>query len=157
MQAFNMGESVSAVELNAELHRINQHIRSLASLHDLLTQEVRGEADIDSISLKSALEKLIPMVQMASGERQITTYAEDARLSLKKGSSFAMLVNELISNAIKHGQGEISVSLTREGEKLRLEVSDNGPGFPEGFDPRKAANTGLDLIESMGRYDLRGE
>ena len=38
-----------------------------------------------------------------------------------------------------------------------LEICDEGPGFPPGFDSRTAANTGLELIDSTARWDLRGE
>lgn len=64
------------------------------------------------------------------------------------------------SHAIKHGRGDIEVSLTvvsadnrAESRTARPEVSDNGPGFPPDFDPKRAAHTGLELIESMGRWD----
>ena len=42
------------------------------------------------------------------------------------------------------------------GPTARLEVCDNGRGFPPGFDVRTAAHTGLELIESLSRWDLRG-
>ncbi|MGC4043111.1 MAG: ATP-binding protein [Armatimonas sp.] len=38
-----------------------------------------------------------------------------------------------------------------------LEVCDDGPGFPAAFDPRRSSNTGLELIESLGVWDLGGE
>jgi two-component sensor histidine kinase len=38
-----------------------------------------------------------------------------------------------------------------------LEVCDDGSGFPPGFDPAKSANLGLNLIEQMSRWDLRGQ
>ena len=34
---------------------------------------------------------------------------------------------------------------------------DDGEGFPADFDPRKAANTGLELVDSLTRIDLRGQ
>ncbi len=76
-----------------------------------------------------------------------------------------LLVNELVSNALKHGKGDIEVTLsllpaTQEaGERriARLEVCDDGPGFPPDFDPNRATSTGLGLIESLGCWDLRGQ
>ena len=55
-------------------------------------------------------------------------------------------------------KSDVSVTLTLLPEHTaRLEVCDDGPGFPPGFDPLKSANTGIELIESMGRWDLCGE
>jgi two-component sensor histidine kinase len=67
-----------------------------------------------------------------------------------------VLVNELVSNALKHGQGEIEVSLAVVNNRVKLAVCDEGPGFSASFDPNKTRNTGLELIESVGRYDLLG-
>ena len=41
--------------------------------------------------------------------------------------------------------------------RVRLKVRDDGPGFPPDFDPLISANTGLELIESLGNWDLGGE
>ena len=69
----------------------------------------------------------------------------------------ALLVNEMVSNAVKHGNGTIQVNLKSRNGTATLEVLDDGPGFPAGFDPEKESNTGLDLILNLGRWDLGGE
>ena len=146
-------QTVSVVEMK----RIGQHIRTLASLHDLLTLDSKTRMDLDRISLKAALEKLIPMLQATSGERNISLRADEMTIALKHAGSFSLLVNELVSNGLKHGKGEVQVVLTLlPGPTARLEVCDDGPGFPADFNPEIAANTGLELIDSIGRWDLRG-
>ena len=66
-------------------------------------------------------------------------------------------MSELVSNAVKHAAGEVMLTLSREGGAVCVEVCDDGPGFPENFDPMAAANTGLELVESFARFDLDGE
>jgi PAS domain S-box-containing protein len=150
--------ATGAMVPSTELKRIGNHIRTLAALHDLMTVDSHMESGRDIVSLKAALETLVPMLQATSGGRTIRLSAEEMTISLKLGGSFTLLVNELVSNALKHGKGEITVALTRlPGSLARLAVSDQGPGFPPDFDPLTAANTGLELIESMGRWDLHGE
>ena len=68
-----------------------------------------------------------------------------------------MIVNELVSNAVKHGKGDIEVTLRHADKRATLEVCDDGPGFAPDFVAETAANTGLELIENIARYDLRGE
>ena len=143
-----------------DLKRIGQHIRTLASLHDLMTidSKLGADAGLDTVSLKAALGKLVPILQATSGGRKISLHAEEMTISLKQGSSFMLLVNELVSNALKHGKGEVKVALILvTNQEACLEVSDDGPGFPLGFDPQRSANTGLELIETMGCWDLHGE
>jgi PAS domain S-box-containing protein len=140
----------------AALARIGQHTRSLAAVHDLLTQEAKADGSTDSISTQATLDKLIPLLQATTGGRRITYMVEDFRLPVREGASLALLISELISNAVKHGRLDIELTLTRRGDSALLEVYDDGPGFPPDFDWREAANTGMELIDSTGRHDLHG-
>ena len=140
------------------LMRVGQHTRALALLHDLLTSEAKGDAEMDTVSSSAAINKLIPIVQATSGDRQIHYgNVADVPLPVKIGASLALLVNELLSNAVKHGKGHIDLELTTQEDTITLEVCDDGPGFPHGFNSITAANTGLELVESIGRWDLGGQ
>ena len=152
-----MQEGAEQVPASA-LARVGQHARALALLHDLLTWEAKGEAEMDTISAREALDRMIPLIQATSGGRRIRySAAQEVQIPVKVGASLALLINELVSNAIKHGQGDIELQLTLDNGAACLEVSDDGPGFPEGFTSEQAANTGLELVESIGRWDLGGE
>ena len=144
------------------IQRIGQHVRALAGIHDLLTQQIKADASNELISTKEILHKLLFLMQTMLKNRPITCQADDVRLTMDQSSSFAMLISELVSNAVKHGSGGIELTLTRQAREnkaplLRLEVCDDGPGFPPDFDPQAAANTGLELVDSLARWDLRGE
>ncbi len=141
----------------SELKRLRLHIRALASIHELLTHVVKADAETSEISSEAMIDQLQPLLLTSSGGRAVDFNVADISLSTRYGSSLAILVNELVTNAVKHGAGKITVNLAAEGEYVRLEVTDEGPGFPEGFAPRTHANTGIDLIESLSRWDLKGE
>lgn len=140
-----------------ELQRLTQHIKALASIHDLLTYQAQTDPEVSNISIKGMMQKLIPAVQEMVEGREITVEVQDLRLPIRQSTTFAVLVNELVSNALKHGAGKIQVRLTAEGDAATLTVTDEGPGFPEGFDPIRAAHTGLDLIGSLSGMDLHGD
>ncbi|MGC4043300.1 MAG: PAS domain-containing protein [Armatimonas sp.] len=152
MQQLKHEESVPT----AELERLTQHIQSLASIHDLLTQQARTDKDVVSVSIRAVMEKLKPGLQLMAGERGITFYVADLHLPVRHSTTVAVLVNELISNSLKHGKGQIEVGLAVQGPIASLEVRDSGPGFPEDFNAETAANTGLDLISSLTLIDLNG-
>lgn len=141
----------------SELQRLTQHIRALASIHDLLTHQAQTDAEVSDISVQDVMEKLMPTVQGMVAGRQITFAVDDIRLPVRQSTTFAVLVNELVSNALKHGAGEIHVRFCVEGNTAALQVEDEGPGFAPNFDPVSAANTGLDLISSLSRMDMRGD
>jgi PAS domain S-box-containing protein len=142
----------------SELHRLSAYISTLAAVHEILTEEAREEAELQFISARAMIEKLLPLIRQTSAgqsiEAQITT---DPRLPARQGTSLALIMNELVSNALKHGGRNIVVKLSQAGSRVVLEVSDDGPGFPDGFDAKKNANTGLELVENLSRWDLGGE
>ena len=80
----------------------------------------------------------------------------EAYIPGKQAMSLTLLVNELVSNAVKHAQGQVELCFEVQDTLGRLTVNDNGPGFPPEFSVAQAANTGLELIEALARLDLNG-
>jgi PAS domain S-box-containing protein len=149
-------EAIDAVPAH-EVARLGMHIRTLAAIHDLLTDVAKTDVGTGTVSSQSVLDRLLPMIQQTAGSRLVHFDIHDVQLPYRHGTSVAVLVNELVSNAVKHGQGEITVSLTAVADEARLEVCDQGIGFPRNFNPRSRANTGLELVESISRWDLSGQ
>ena len=147
-----------------EVQRIGQNGRALAAIHDILTQNVARNAEMDTVTTGEICDKLIPLIQTTLGTRPIRYEIEDCVFPVFHASSLALLISELISNSVKHGAGTIAVTLARtpklqgEGrESLALVVEDEGKGFPTEFDPERTANTGLDLIKTLATHDLQGK
>lgn len=68
----------------------------------------------------------------------------------------ALIVNELITNALKHAfvggrSGSIRVAFGPVGSGWELHVSDDGVGLPEGFDPGRAASLGMRLVVALAQ------
>ena len=137
-----------------EIHRLGSQIRTLAAVHDILTHEAKVDGQAHHVSARAVLDKLIALLEDTAAGREIKVNFADVRLPARQGSSLALVVNELISNALKYGEGPVEVSLKIKGTKAILAVRDRGPGFPEGFTAHKAANTGLELIDGLSRWDL---
>jgi two-component sensor histidine kinase len=139
-----------------DLRRVGHHARALAVIHDLLTEGATQEATA-TVSAKGILDRLLPLLQMTTPDRRVQAKVEDATLSARQGTSLALVLNELVSNGLKYGKGELDVTFEVEGGRALLEVCDDGPGFPDGFDAAQQANTGLELVESLARWDLGGD
>jgi two-component sensor histidine kinase len=139
-----------------ELTQLRLHINTLASIHDMLTQDLKGDATASIMSCKEAFRNLLPLLQQLVGAERIQWSADDLYLPIKQGMSVAMLINELVCNAVKHGGHAVGVRLATSEKTVTLKVWDDGPGFPEAFNPRTAAHCGLDLVESVSRLDLGG-
>ncbi|MCW3054572.1 MAG: multi-sensor signal transduction histidine kinase [Chthonomonadales bacterium] len=139
-----------------ELTQLRMHIKTLASIHDMLTQDVKSTPMASLMSTREAFQRLLPMLQQVVGKERIQWSAADVYLPIKKGMSLAMLINELVCNAVKHGGHKVEVQLAASNTRVTLEVSDDGPGFPKGFNSRTARSFGLELVESVSRLDLGG-
>lgn len=139
-----------------DFRHLGSQIRTLAAVHDLLTMNATEEGDVGVLSAKAVLEKLLIMLQQGSPGIDIAYSLEDCQLPGRQANSLALLTNELVANAMKHGDGKIRVDLTVADHKARLTVRDNGKGFMADFDPVVAAHTGLALVESLAQMDLRG-
>jgi PAS domain S-box-containing protein len=133
------------------------HIQALSAIHDLLTEEVKTAGEFETLSARTLLERLLQLTQATLPDRTIQVEIEDLPLSLKQGTSLAPLVNEIITNAVKHGRGDIHVKFQRQNSAACLEICNQGAGFPADFDPQQAAHTGLELIETLTQHDLGGE
>ncbi len=80
---------------------------------------------------------------------------EDVSFGLETIIPLGLIVNELVSNALKYAFGEkdtgrIDISLRKLwGDRYCLTVSDDGIGLPEGFDPLKCSSLGFSLVSSL--------
>jgi two-component sensor histidine kinase len=85
-----------------------------------------------------------------SPERVIDVEGIQVELLSATAIPLGFIVNELITNAAKHGKGRIAVRFERNHEKgYALSVSDDGPGLPSGFDPAVGKGTGMRIIRSF--------
>lgn len=139
-----------------ELRQLGLHINSLAVVHELLTEQARQDGLGDYLSAKDLLERLLPVLEALAGQRRLHFDISDMRLSARQANALPLVTNELVGNALKHGAGDVSVTLHLAGHEAILEVTDEGSGFPQGFDPRIRARTGLELVERLSRWDLSG-
>jgi PAS domain S-box-containing protein len=135
--------------------RIGGHVRALAAVHDLLTEQAKLDSTASDLSARDLLRKLVELIRLMAGDRRIEAQVEEARLSIQQGSSLAVITHELMTNAVRYGRSVVEVRFHVRGDSATLEVLDDGPGFPVGFDPVESGNTGLELISQIAVWDLR--
>lgn len=67
------------------------------------------------------------------------------------GDSAALLVSEVVTNAVLHGDGTVEVRAELRGRSLRVEVKDDGPGAPSvrRADPEAEGGRGMALVDAL--------
>lgn len=145
----------------AALRSSQNRVRSIAALHQHLYQLALGEGpgfDEFAAGLSQRLRECydVPEQQVAL-RLEITA----AHLQQEWMMPLALILNETLSNAFEHAfpshrQGAVTVRLTLEGGTGEFEVSDDGVGLPEGFDPAIAPGLGLKIL-GVFADQMRGE
>jgi two-component sensor histidine kinase len=126
-------------------------VRAIAAVHDFLSHHQAAM----TVSAREVVKRLVPMVQQTTG-LTATWQADDTTLSVQQGTALALILNELLSNAGKHGAQRAQVTLRCSPAGCLLEVGDNGPGFPSEFDLEMHAHQGLSLVVTLAERDLQG-
>jgi two-component sensor histidine kinase len=141
-------------EANAEtasrLSIAADRVRAIAGLH----HHLHSMDGAPSVEFKPYLDRLCRdhSTMSMSEERPDQVIAVDAielKLPTTIGIPLSLIVNELITNAIKHGRGRITVALTPSGKGHALSVSNDGSDLPEGFDPTNCKGLGMTLVSSL--------
>ncbi len=127
-------------------------VRSIALMHEILYQ-VQDLAHVDFAGyVRALMDGLFQSLAIADGAVGWQLDADATRLSLDQAIPCGLLINELVTNALKHAfpdgrRGVVSIRLARQGGDLvELEVGDDGVGLPPGVDPHQCSTLGLDLV-----------
>jgi two-component sensor histidine kinase len=92
---------------------------------------------------------------------QFVVDAENTRLEIANAIPCGLIVNELLTNSLKHAfhdgrSGRIRISLRCQHLEGFLEVADNGIGVPDGFSIEDSTTLGLKLVSVLAKQ-LRGD
>ncbi|MFP5260180.1 MAG: PAS domain S-box protein [Acidobacteriota bacterium] len=156
---FLQKENISDPAIQDCFEESRNRIASMALIHE----ELYRSGDLARVDLKEYLERLAPkVVQSLRGSKSIgfALNLAECRVSVDKAIPFGLAINELLTNAVKHGfagrdAGNIRVSMTCEEGLIRAVVEDDGAGLPEGFHPDSVRTLGMQLVVQLIRQ-LRG-
>jgi len=130
-------------------------IRSMALIHEKLYQT----DDLSRINfaeyIRSLTVHLFHTYRVNPNIVKMNTEVEEVYLSINKAIPCGLVINELVSNALKHAfpdskKGEIQIKLySNRQNRTKLVVSDDGIGLPENLNIQEPETLGLQLV-----YDL---
>ena len=141
---------------------MENRIRSMALLHELLYES----DDIANIRMDEYFTRLL--LHLKSGYEELVrnlsfdSNLEAISLDIDRALPCGLLVNELISNSLKHAfssssekEKTIRLSFSVQGDLFRLVVCDNGRGIPGKKSPKDFSSVGVMLIRALSEQ-LKG-
>lgn len=144
----------SRKEANAEaasrLSIAADRVQAIAGLHHHL-HSMDGTPTVDFKPYLARLCRDHSTMSMSEErpDQLLVVDAIELRLPTTIGIPLSLIVNELITNALKHGKGRITVTLAQAGKGHALSVSNGGSDLPEGFDPTACKGLGMSLVSSL--------
>ena len=136
-------------------------VRSMAMVHENLYRA----GNFARVPMPAHIGKLCAELSRAYGVAahriEVQVEVDDIQLDLDRAVSCGLIINELLSNALKHAfrhrdHGRVQVGLHLIGDgQCELSVSDDGEGLPADLDIFRAATLGLQLVDDLAGQ-LRG-
>lgn len=151
LQRRNVGDESARKALDEASRRLAVIGRISRALYD---------PDGQRIGVRAFIDALADDILEAAGRRDVAldmAVDEDIAFHPDAAVPLSLVIAETISNALEHGfaggrSGRISLSLSRPaGDRLLLEVADDGLGLPEGFSLEDADSLGLRIATALAQ------
>lgn len=143
------------VDISFVIDSIVGRIKSISAVHDLLSKNSYGS---NIIQINKIIDEILYLFREQGIE--FKKEVDDTSIVYNKGTAFAMILNELITNSFRHAfEGQETKSITikckSSNDEFLLTVSDDGIGLPKGFDFEKTDSVGMSIIRNLV-CDLHG-
>jgi len=147
-------ESLTDAQSRRAFSDTRARILSISSIYERLSVSADFErVDLGSY-IKGLAESLFKTFAPKTGNVRLKTSLDDITLDTKRAVPLGLIANELIMNSLKYAYsggegGEIRIHLGKTGEKIALDVADDGVGLPGEIGSGTGGGTGLNLIRML--------
>ena len=164
----NTDKSTWATFLLGNSYQSKPNVRSMALVHEKLYQS----SDLSRINMSEYVNSLGSLLMRSFGVEpdkiRFEVKETDVLLSIEAAVPCGLILNELISNCLKHAftgraLGTIRAGIERIDTKdIRLVVRDDGKGLPAEMDPKRVESLGLRLVHTLtdqldGRIEIHND
>jgi two-component system, sensor histidine kinase PdtaS len=149
--------SALSLDVKNALEDASLRVATIAQVHDHLWRS----SHVGFVELVDFMSELCKKLKGTMGGHTLHCHADAMLLSADHAIPLGLLINELVTNAVKYAYpedgGVIEVNAREIDDHLHVEVSDQGIGLPDGFDiDQPQASLGFKVIAGMVRQ-LQGQ
>jgi two-component sensor histidine kinase/CheY-like chemotaxis protein len=157
LQSSKMEDGLTKKTLQDSQNRVY----ALSAVHEILHKS----DNLSEIDLKSYIVNiagaLIQSFQANPENIRLNVDCSDIKLNIEKASPLGLVINELVSNALKYAfpegrKGEISIEVRNRNGELELILMDDGVGMDKEFDWKNSNTLGLQLVSVLTKDQLDG-
>ena len=142
-------------ESSAILKESANRVQSISNIHDLLSKTIDLKSVPVNQYVRSLVEDLAHNFNVESSNIKISLQLDEVVMDMNKLIPFALILNELITNAFKYAfherdKSELQISLeVLNHNQIKVVVKDNGVGLPDGFNLEESNSLGMQIISSL--------
>jgi two-component sensor histidine kinase len=139
-------------EVRSVFEDASARLESMSRIHRRLYDPTNSDLPLDTY-----FGALLQDTFEGAGRNDITVDVRSSigRIDVNRLITLSLIVTELATNAVKHAfagrKGHFKLLLEDEGDTFRVTVRDDGPGFPDGFDPASGDRLGFRVLSSFAR------
>jgi two-component sensor histidine kinase len=135
-------------------------VLSMSVIHEFLSQDEHRPINLRDLCHRIATQ-VVQVSSTADKDVRVQVHGPSIRLPASQATPAAMVVNELMLNAVEHGlagrdHGRIDIHLGDLGDAVELIIADDGNGLPHEFSPARSASLGLQIVQTLVTDDLKG-
>jgi PAS domain S-box-containing protein len=149
------------------LKESQNRIKTMAYIHESLYQNKSFTSVNFSEYVSTLVNNIIQSYTYSKQKIKLVLNIEKVTLSLDTSIPAGLIINELVTNAIKHAfpdskRGIIYLNLKSENNFVFLELKDNGVGFADNVDFENSHSLGLQLVNTLieqieGKFNFKSE
>jgi two-component sensor histidine kinase len=127
-----------------------RRLSSVARAHE----HIYTSTEVQTVNVRRYLERLADDLQdlLPEGEAsKVVVTSPDLELSSARIVAIGLVVNELVTNAVKHGANQVAIDFRFEGDDRVLSVINNGSALPSGFDMHTCDGLGLKVVNALAQ------
>jgi len=143
-------EVFSAQDFGIMCDQIINRVKTVAEIHSYLSEHMDTGMRLPMQDIVQSIAKFY-----SGSNVDVKISSDETNLQSDKALLMAMMINEIISNSMKHafssvqGQSRIDIQCVTEKGRYRVEIHDNGCGLPESFDFEGENGVGMMLIRGI--------
>ncbi len=140
--------------LDEVIGECRSRIVSMSLIHESLYKKEDDEKSLFSNYIKQLMPQLIDTYHIDKSKIDLKMNIEEFELSLDDSVPCGLLINEIVSNSLKHAfpdgtNGRIDLKMFKDGRNMVLQISDNGVGLKKEVDPESQDTFGFLLIYTL--------
>ncbi|MEE1295622.1 MAG: histidine kinase dimerization/phosphoacceptor domain -containing protein, partial [Bifidobacterium sp.] len=151
-------------EVKKELQEAQRRVQTIAMVHEGLSQSADEIVDFDKV-ISNLLRMSVDLASMSEQHIGVDFVGKFGMMPAQDATPLSLVLTELITNSVEHGfegrsEGEITVSVEREGKHMTIVVQDDGNGLDheehDGMAYSSGSGLGTQIINTFVTNDFGG-